>query len=77
MGKLISNMRSTFKKIQQGQTPDRNLTQDQIGHIEEIGFKWKIKETFEQRCYDLEAFKSEFGHYNVPYRYSVDPSLGL
>jgi len=41
------------------------LTQDQIERLEEIGFKWKIRETFEQRCRDLEAFKRDFGHCHV------------
>jgi len=75
-GKWCSTMRCTYNQIQQGQTPQSNLTQDQIERLEEIGFKWKLRETFEQRCRDLEAFKSEFGHCNVPGRYSVNPSLG-
>jgi hypothetical protein len=69
-------MRFAYNNIQQGQTPGRNLTQDQIARLEEIGFKWKVQETFEQRCHDFETFKSEFGHCNVPSKYSVDPSLG-
>jgi len=73
-------MRCAYNKIQQGQTPKRNLTQDQIERLEEIGFKWKVeyqgKTTFEQRCHDLEAFKSEFGHCNVSQKYSVNPTLG-
>jgi len=69
-------MRSSYKKIQQGQTPHRNLSQDQIERLEEIGSKWKAMEIFEQRCHDLEAFKGEFGHCYVPCQYSVNPSLG-
>jgi len=45
----------------------------------EIGFKWKptyYQEIFEQRCRDIEAFKSEFGHCNVKRNNSADPSLG-
>ena len=43
-------------------------------------YKWKValqgkKTTFEQRCHDLEAFKSKFGHYHVPFVYSANPSL--
>ena len=33
--------------------------------LEILGFKWNVHETFEQRCHDLEALKSEFGPYNV------------
>jgi len=71
-------MRYAYNKIQQGQTPSGNLTQDRIERLEEIGLKWKlayVPETFKQHCLDLEAFKSEFGHCNVPYKYSADPSL--
>ena len=76
LGQWCSTMRCSCNQIQQGQTPKRNLAQDQIERLEEIGFKWKTSETFEQRCHDLEAFKSKFGHCNVPYQYSLDPSLG-
>ena len=72
-------MRYSYNKIQQGQTPHRNLTQDQIERLEEIGFKWiltNITEIFEQHCHDLEAFTSKFGHCNVPCKDSVNPSLG-
>ena len=44
-----------------------------------ISFEWKLTEfdnKFKQRCHDLEAFKTKFGHCNIPQRYSVDPSLG-
>ena len=54
----------------------RILTQGQIERLEEIGFKWKLKETFEDHFRDLEIFKSEFGHCNIPQKYSVNPSLG-
>ena len=78
LGDWCNKMRGAFKQTQQGQTPTRNLTQDQIERLEEIGFKWKLanKTTFEQRCHDLEVFKNEFGHCTVSRTYSVDSSLG-
>ena len=79
LGRWCSTMRSAYNKIQQGQTPKINLTQVQIERLEEIGFKWEFAKkntTFEQRCHDLEAFKSEFGHCIIPQKYSADPSLG-
>ena len=70
-------MRCAYNQIQQGQTPRKNLSKDQIARLEEIGFKWKqVHEIFEQRCHSLEAFKSKFGHWNVPQKYLTDPSLG-
>jgi len=76
LGKWGTEIRYSYNQIQRGQTPRSNLTQDEIERLEEIGFKWKLTETFAQRCHDLEAFKSEFGHCNVPYKYSANPSLG-
>ena len=75
LGNWCNTMRRYYNQIQKGQKSKGNLTQDQIARLEEIGFKWgKVK--FEQRCRDLEAFKSKFGHCNVPCTYSADPSLG-
>ena len=76
LGHWCTRIRNTYNQIQRGQIPRRILTQDQIARMEEIAFKWKLRETLEQRYRDLEAFKSEFGHCNVPTRYSVNPSLG-
>jgi len=77
LGNWCKTMRRYYNQIQQGQKSKGNLTQDQIARLEEIGFKWgKDKVTFEQHCRDLETFKSEFGHCNVPFKYSADPSLG-
>ena len=71
-------MRYYYNQIQQGQTPKGNVTQDQIERLEGNGFKWELanKTTVEQRCRDIEAFKSEFGHCNVSSKYSGDVSLG-
>jgi hypothetical protein len=76
LGSWCIRIRYTYNHIQKGQTPKRTLTQDQIERLEEIGFKWKVKDTFVQRFRDLEAFKSEFGHCNVGCKYLADPSLG-
>ena len=43
LGKWCSAMRCTYNQIQHGQTQKRNLTQDQIERLEEIGFKWKLE----------------------------------
>ena len=53
LGNWCSDMRCAYNKIQQGQTPSRYLTQDQIERLEEIGFRWKLSnvtEIFVQRC---------------------------
>ena len=78
--KWCRKIKYSYNQIQQGQTLKHNLTQDQIKRMEEIGFKWKlthhVKMTFEKCCRDLEAFKTEFGHCNVPNSCSANPSLG-
>ena len=63
--------------IQQRKAAIRNLYQDPIEHLEEnIGFKWKttcnFSKKFKQRCLDLEAFKTKFGHCRVPKAYQVE-----
>jgi hypothetical protein len=68
-------MRYSNNQIQQGQTPRFNLTPDLIMRLEEIGFRWNVIETFEQRFRDLETFKCEFGHYHIPHIHSQHLSL--
>jgi len=55
-----------------------NLSQDWIEHLEAFGFRWSLRvtdrsKTFEERCCDLNTFKSEFGHCDV---LRADPALG-
>ena len=57
-----------------------NLPQDRIGRLEDIGFKWKSvnydEQAFEKRCRELEVFKHDFGHCNVPHKFANNLSLG-
>ena len=78
LGNWCNAMRYSYRKIQQGKPAKRNLSQDRIKRLEEIGFKWKgvdFDKKFENRCLDLEAFKRKFGHCNVSRGYSAGPSL--
>ena len=78
-GKWCSTMRTAYKKIQKGMKTNRNLSQDRIERLEEIGFQWQVvdyNESFKKRCRELMAFKEEFGHCNVFYKYADNPSLG-
>ena len=63
LGHWCRAMRYSYNKMQQGQKPRSNLTQELIKCLEEIGFKWKVKETIE----------SEVGHCNVRRKNSADP----
>jgi hypothetical protein len=73
-------MRAAYNKIQKGEGPSHNLSQDRIERLEEISFQWQsvfFDEAFEKRCRaELIAFKEEFGHCNVPHRFANNPSLG-
>lgn len=75
LGNWCSKMRSAYKKIQNGEIPVHNLSQDRMDRLEKIGFKWEIFDPkFERCCQQLEEFKIKFGHCNVPNTYN--PLLG-
>ena len=79
LGWWCHKTRYNYNQKRHGKPTLINISQDQIKCLEEIGFQWKIcdhEETFQQRCRDLEAFKSVFGHSVVPRSYCEDPSLG-
>ena len=64
-------------KAQRVDRKDGTLSARHIALLDEIGFVWdpwgdKWNEMFEMLC----AYKSRFGHVNVPTRYSEDPELG-
>ena len=77
LGIWCNDARSAYTKIQKGMKPRRNLSQERIERLEEIGFQWQVvdyDEAFKKRCRDLISFKEEFGHCNVPIK--NNPSLG-
>eukprot|EP00979_Chaetoceros_neogracilis_P007266 scaffold1521_cov271-Chaetoceros_neogracile.AAC.74 len=63
LGNWLSNMRATYKKKKAGDddTSGRILTDDQIVKLEELGVKWSLVGTFEERFEELRAFKDEHG----------------
>ena len=67
LGHWCSEMRSNYKMIQEGKTPHRPLSQDQIRKLEALGFEWRKKtiKTFEERLAELAAFKAKHGNCNV------------
>jgi len=79
LGKWCSHMRTAYKQFQKGMKTQYKLSHGRIERLEEIGFQWQgvdHDEAFEKRCRELMAFKEEFGHCNVPYKYTDNPSLG-
>ena len=76
-GGWCTSLRVAYKKIQNGETPNHKLTQDNIRQLEDAGFQWILstrsaqqgrpaKKSFDERLKDLMDFKDEFGHCNVP-----------
>jgi hypothetical protein len=59
LGTWLSNMRTTYKKKKAGDndTSGRILTMEQIAKLEELGVKWSLVATFEERFEELRAFK--------------------
>ena len=89
LGRWCSTVRGAYRKIQKGLETKTNLSQDRIKRLEKIGFQWQITgydkrlakprnydEIFTRRCFELETFKEEFGHCNVPKAYSANVLLG-
>jgi len=79
LGQWCSQMRSCYKKIQEGKTPARPLSQDQIVRLEAYGFEWirEGKSVFEERLAELASFKAKHGDCNTPNcRTSEYTSLG-
>jgi len=57
------------------------LTEDKVHILNALGFSWVIKPhgiqvPWKQRINDLKAFKKKHGHFNVPTRYQLNPTLG-
>ena len=66
LGQWCSKKRSSYKKIQEGKTPQRPLSQDQIGQLEALGFEWSRQTSiFEERLIELSAFKAKHRNCNV------------
>ena len=53
------------------------MTKERIERLEVIGFKWDgIREMWDRRLYELQEYRDEYGHCNVPHDYEPNPSLG-
>ncbi|GFH62020.1 hypothetical protein CTEN210_18496 [Chaetoceros tenuissimus] len=78
LGHWVSDIRYTYKQIQQGNKPKYGLTQARIKQLDEIGFQWKIRShsSFDTNIAKLRQFKEKYGHCNVPRKYTDDLPLG-
>ncbi|WP_257616748.1 DEAD/DEAH box helicase [Chlamydia suis] len=64
----VSNQRTDFK--------EGKLAEDKIARLEEIGFVWRVlEEVWEKNFLELQRFREEHGHCEVPNRYPQNPQL--
>jgi hypothetical protein len=70
LGRWCSDIRQSYTKIKQGKKPSYKLSDDNIQRLERMGFdlSLRVREriSFDDRVKDLQAFKEEHGHCNVP-----------
>jgi hypothetical protein len=80
LGRWVTNQRSlrtNYRKSKVEENPT-SMTAEHLRALDAIGFEWKSLRTtnwsvrFQQLC----EFKEQFGHCNVPKRYSPNPKLG-
>jgi hypothetical protein len=84
LGTWCKNIRQSYKAItKEGRSANYNLSKADIRRLENADFKWDIGRktyTFDERFKDLTAFKTEYGHCNVPTtqsRNNKHSSLGI
>lgn len=81
LGKWVATTRAAYKAIQAGKKPHTRLTQSMINQLNDIDSSWQVGFTrkkvrsADEYILDLQTFKDEHGHCNVPRRYNKQ--LGL
>jgi len=67
LGMWCSHVRTSYKSIEEGgKQRNHKLSKADMKRLENAGFEWKLLKTFDDRFKDLVAFKTKFGHCNVP-----------
>jgi hypothetical protein len=88
LGRWCSEMRVSYKKIQNKQKPKVKLFNEQIQRLNDAGFKWSLRPLkkssiddnrkrsvkWEERVKQLKRFQENYGHLRVP---KSDPELGV
>ena len=73
LGRWVSKERKVYRKNTEENTTC-TLTAEHIRALNGIGFDWGT--SWNERFEQLREFKAQFGHYNVPQKYSANPKLG-
>jgi hypothetical protein len=68
LGGWCSQVRQSYKKIQNNQTPNNKLSKENIKSLTDAGFKWRLqsRSTFDDRFGQLLKYKVDHGNCNVP-----------
>lgn len=78
LGRWCNNKRIAYREKKSGKVTKHAILEEHINRLNDIGFKWTIKNhdsTFEKRCVQLEAYKKQYGHCDIPRSFTADPSL--
>jgi hypothetical protein len=75
LGRWCSEMRVSYKKIQNNQMPHNKLSDAQIQRLNDAGFRWCLQRKFDKRFNDLMSFRAKYGNCDVP-RTGENASLG-
>jgi hypothetical protein len=65
LGRWCSELRVSYKKIQNNPKPKLKLSNEQIQRLNDAGFKWSFRGKFHDRFNDLMSFKAKYGHCDV------------
>ena len=66
LGRWCSNLRVSYKKIQNNQMSTTKLSDEHIQRLNDAGFKWSLhKAIFDERFNDLMSFKAKYDHCDV------------
>ena len=74
-------MRQAHKAIQMGKKPHHCiLNEAMINELDRLGFQWIVKgsvrKSFQEYINELQEYKSQHGHCDVPFKCRENPSLG-
>jgi hypothetical protein len=66
LGRWCSNLRVSYKKMQNNQMSTTKLSDEHIQRLNDAGFKWSLhKAIFDERFNDLMSFKAKYDHCDV------------
>ena len=61
LGSWCNGIRFSYKRIQNSQKPRMILSDEHMQRLDDAGFKWSLKDKFEERFNDFMSFKAKYG----------------